>query len=169
MAAEPATLHPLVRRLNEADLDRVMEIELSAYPYPWTRGIFSDCLRVGYDCWGLQTAHELIGYCIQTHGAGENHLLNLCIAPGWQRQGLGIILLEHAIRLATSQNCHCMLLEVRPSNKAGFRLYRKYGFYEVGRRPDYYRSSGGREDAILMRFDIGGIEPLVNRATLPTD
>ena len=98
----------------------------------------------------------MIGYCIQTHGAGENHLLNLCVAPGWQRQGLGIILLEHAIRLAASQDCHCMFLEVRPSNKAGFRLYRKNGFNEVGRRPDYYRSSGRQEDAIVMRFELGG-------------
>jgi ribosomal-protein-alanine N-acetyltransferase len=169
MIAVPASLHPLLRRLNESDLDRVMELELAAYPYPWTRGIFSDCLRVGYDCWGLQAAHELIGYCIQTHAAGESHLLNLCVGPDWHGQGLGTLMLEHAMRRASAQDCYCMLLEVRPSNRAGVRLYRKYGFYEVGRRPEYYRSAQGREDGIVMRFDIAGIEPLVSRAEFPVD
>jgi len=66
MIAEPASFHSLLRRLFDGDLDRIMEIELAAYPYPWTRGIFADCIRVGYECWGLQAGDELIGYCIQT-------------------------------------------------------------------------------------------------------
>ena len=154
MIADPASFHSLLRRLSDADLDRIMEIELAAYPYPWTRGIFADCIRVGYDCWGLQAGDELIGYCIQNHAAGENHLLNLCIAPEWQKQGLGRLLLGHAIRLARMQNCYCVLLEVRPSNPAGIQLYKKNGFIIVGERPDYYRSSKGRESAIVMRLDL---------------
>ena len=58
---------PLIRRLTADDLERVMAIELAAYPFPWTRGIFDDCIRVGYDCWAVQAGEELIGYCIQTH------------------------------------------------------------------------------------------------------
>ena len=154
MIADPASFHSLLRRLSDTDLDRIMEIELAAYPYPWTRGIFVDCIRVGYDCWGLQAGDELIGYCIQNHAAGENHLLNLCIAPEWQKQGHGRLLLGHAMRLARMQNCYCVLLEVRPSNPAGIRLYKKNGFVIVGERPDYYRSSKGRESAIVMRLDL---------------
>ena len=154
MIAEPASFHSLLRRLVDGDLDRIMEIELAAYPYPWTRGIFADCIRVGYECWGLQAGDELIGYCIQTHAAGENHLLNLCIAPDWQKQGLGSLLLGHAIRLARMQNCHCIFLEVRPSNPAGIQLYEKNGFIIVGERLDYYRSTEGRESAIVMRLDL---------------
>ena len=151
MAADPETLHPLMRRLAEEDLDRVMEIELSAYPHPWTRGIFSDCIRVGYDCWGLQLGARLAGYAILTHAAGESHLLNLCIAPAWQGRGLGRLLLGHAVRLAREQACSHMFLEVRPSNQAGIALYRNNGFEVVGTRPGYYRSDEGKEDAIVMR------------------
>ena len=146
--------HPLVRRLAEQDLDRIMEIELAAYPYPWTRGIFADCIRVGYDCWGLQVGGELIGYAVQSHAAGENHLLNLCVAPEWQRQGFGNILLDHAIRLARSQNCVCIFLEVRPSNPAGIQLYEKNGFAILGERPQYYRTDKGKENAILMGLEL---------------
>jgi ribosomal-protein-alanine N-acetyltransferase len=154
MIARPDSSHPLIRKLGEKDLDRVFEIEISAYPYPWTRGIFSDCLRAGYDCWGLQADSELIGYCIQSHAANECHLLNLCIAPAWQRRGLGSILLEHAIRLARGQGCESMYLEVRPSNPAGYLLYSKNGFAVVGERPNYYRTREGRENAIVMMLGL---------------
>ncbi|MDH3787045.1 MAG: ribosomal protein S18-alanine N-acetyltransferase [Xanthomonadales bacterium] len=154
MIADPSTLHTLLRRLAPDDLDRIVEIELSAYPYPWTRGIFADCLRVGYDCWGLQAGIELIGYTIQTHAAGENHLLNLCVAPEQQGKGYGSILLDHAIRLARQQDCFCIFLEVRPSNPAGIRLYRRNGFSVVAERPDYYRSDQGRESALVMKLDL---------------
>ena len=155
MAVDPASFHSLLRGLTMGDLDRIMEIELAAYPYPWTRGIFADCIRVGYDCWGLQAGGTLIGYCIQTHAADENHLLNLCIAPEWQKQGFGSLLLGHAARLARKQNCSCIFLEVRPSNLPGIELYEKNGFIVVGERPDYYRAGQGRENAMVMRLELG--------------
>ena len=36
------------RRMVEADLDAVLAIETAAYMFPWSGGIFRDCLRVGY-------------------------------------------------------------------------------------------------------------------------
>jgi ribosomal-protein-alanine N-acetyltransferase len=154
MAADPKTLHVMVRNLTEEDLDRLIEIEHAAYPFPWTRGIFADCIRVGYDCTGLQVGPALIGYTIQSLAAGENHLLNLCIEPGWQGNGYGNLMLDHAIRLAGEKNCSCMFLEVRPSNPAGMGLYERKGFSIVGQRPGYYRSADGREDAMVMRLDL---------------
>lgn len=154
MSVNPEASHYLVRRLTESDLDRVMEIELQAYPHPWTRGIFADCLRVGYECWGLQAGAHLAAYCVFTHAIGESHLLNLCVAPQWQRRGLGSILLGHCIRLAAGIGCESMFLEVRPSNPAGMGLYLLNGFEVVGERPDYYTAGDGREDAIVMRLDL---------------
>jgi ribosomal-protein-alanine N-acetyltransferase len=170
VSADPASVHPLIRPLNWGDLDRIMEIELAAYPFPWTRGIFSDCIRVGYDCWGLQVGSRLIGYSIQTDAAGEAHLLNLCIEPGWQRKGFGGILLQTALRIARSHGCSSMFLEVRPSNPAGIALYRSHGFVIVGSRPGYYsaggspaiaaagesaaRDAGDREDALVMQLEL---------------
>jgi ribosomal-protein-alanine N-acetyltransferase len=154
VSAELEPIHPLIRRLTDQDLDRVMEIELTAYPYPWTRGIFNDCIRVGYECWGLQAGSELVGYCVQTQAAGECHLLNLCVDPEWQRRGLGSLLLDHSIRLARLLNCNSMFLEVRPSNPAGYRLYEKNGFTVIGVRRDYYTSDEGKEDAIVMKREL---------------
>ena len=151
MSVSAENIHFLVRRLDDEDLDRVMAIEQQAYPHPWTRGIFSDCLRVGYECWGLQVGPELAGYAVFNHAAGECHLLNLCVAPEWQSRGLGTLLLGHCIRLATAYGCESMFLEVRPSNPAGLRLYQANGFVVIGERPGYYTAGEGREDAIVMR------------------
>lgn len=170
MSAEAESVHPLIRPLNWGDLDRIMAIELAAYPVPWTRGIFGDCIRVGYDCWGLQLGPKLVGYSIQTDAAGEAHLLNLCVAPEWQGHGYGAMLLENAIRIARRHDCRHMFLEVRPSNPAGIALYRKRGFAVIARRPGYYSvsaaganppdsaagetPSAAREDALVMQLEL---------------
>jgi ribosomal-protein-alanine N-acetyltransferase len=154
MSIDPVTLHPLVRQMNADDIDCVFEIEQAAYPFPWTRGIFEDCIRAGYDCSILQAGTRLIAYTIQSHVVGESHLLNLCVAPHWQRKGYGNLMLNHAIRQARLQQCSSVFLEVRPSNPSGIRLYKQKGFFVVGKRPGYYRAADGREDAIVMRLDI---------------
>lgn len=148
---------PLVRPLRVDDLDAIAGIEASSYPYPWTREIFRECLRAGYGCYGLQFGRELVGYAIYNWGAGESHLLNLCVHPKFQRHGYGKVLLEHSIRHAQSLGCHVMFLEVRPSNVDAGQLYRQRGFEEVGTRPAYYQSDTGREDAVVMRL---ALEPL---------
>ena len=150
MAVNPEALAPLLRRMTPHDLDRVIDIEQRAYPHPWTRGIFSDCLRVGYDCWCLQLGPAVAGYCVLSHAAGETHLLNLCVAPDMQGQGLGATLLGHALRRSARQGSTEIFLEVRPSNQAALALYRRYGFRAVGERPDYYAAGEGRENAVIM-------------------
>lgn len=159
MPACPEALHPLVRPMTPADLDRVMEIELQAYPFPWTRGIFRDCLRVGYDCWCMQLGRETAGYCVLTHAAGESHLLNLCVAPDWQRRGLGEVLLDQALNRSVLAGSREIFLEVRPSNPAARALYLKNGFEQVGQRPDYYSAGDCREDAIIMRKILHEADP----------
>jgi len=153
MSAQPH-LHPIVRPLGPEDLDDVIQIEEASYPWPWTRGIFADCIRVGYCCSGLQIGSDLAGYCIVSMAAGEAHLLNLCVHPDWQSHGLGSLMLEHAIGQARLGECESMFLEVRPSNPGAARLYLKRGFREIGVRPDYYRAGEGREDAIVLEMRV---------------
>lgn len=146
--------HPVLRRLTAADLDQLEALEQASYDFPWTRGIFSDCIRVGYGCYGLHVGSSLVAYAIHNWGAGESHLLNLCVHPDWRRRKLAAILLEHVVTQARLLACDRLILEVRPSNPAAMALYEQRGFKTIGRRPNYYRSSDGREDAIVMQLEL---------------
>lgn len=142
---------PHLRAMQTRDLDRVLDIETAAYPFPWTAGIFRDCLRSDYGCWVLETAHgALIGYAILSVAADEAHVLNICIAPPAQGRGHGRRLMRRLLDLARWHGARRVFLEVRPSNPNAITLYQSLGFAEVGRRPRYYPALEDREDAIVM-------------------
>jgi ribosomal-protein-alanine N-acetyltransferase len=142
------------RPMHETDLAEVMVIEQEAYAFPWSPGIFCDCLRVGYCCWVLEQDGVVDAYAVMSMGAGESHILNLCVRPTVQRSGLGGALLRHLLMLARKYKAECMLLEVRPSNRAALRLYRSAGFDEVGMRRRYYPATRGREDALILARNL---------------
>ena len=146
-----------VRPLAVSDLEAVMEIELRAYTYPWTEGIFRDCMRVGYCCWCYEVDGAIQGYGVMSVAAGESHILNVSVNPDAQRQGIGTKLLKHFLQLARRHNADIAMLEVRPTNTAAIRLYEKLGFNEIGVRRNYYPADGGqREDALLLARSLLG-------------
>lgn len=149
-AGNPAALRPM----REDDLDAVMEIERRAYPFPWTRGIFRDCLRAGYPAWVLDEDGALAGYGLLSIAAGEAHILNVCAAPEAQGRGHGRRLVRTLLQQARGRGAQRVFLEVRPSNTAAIALYHAQGFNEIGRRPRYYPAANGREDAIVMALEL---------------
>lgn len=144
------TILPL-REMQESDLDTVMAIEVQAYPYPWTRGIFSDCLRHNYRCLVYENeANELVAYAVISVVVDEMHLLNLTVNPACQGEGLGKRLLKTVEMLGKGLAADTCFLEVRPSNEAALSLYLQHGFNEVGLRKGYYPADHGRENAVVM-------------------
>lgn len=138
------------RPMTKADLKTVVAIEKSAYEFPWSLGIFRDCLKVGYCCWVGEVDGAIVAYGILSLGAGESHVMNICVAPQTQRQGYGRKMLQKLMELARQHKAEMMLLEVRPSNALALRLYRRMGFNEIGVRKGYYPSKKGREDALVL-------------------
>ena len=155
MTKDSDTGHPLIRRLTEQDVDQIYNLETLAYPFPWTKGLFVDCMQAGYSCFGLQIGKDLNGYSIFNWAVGEAHLLNLCIHPEWQQRGFGSLLLEFTINQVTKSYNKSLLLEVRESNLRAAALYQNRGFRVIGYRPSYYQAGDGRENAIVMRLDLG--------------
>lgn len=146
--AEKAELQ--FRPMRKADLKAVQEIEESAYEFPWEPVTFKDCLKVGYCCWVGEKAGQLAAYGIVTVGAGESHILNICIAPAMQGRGYGRLMLEQLIKVAKGHRAEMMILEVRPSNTRAVNLYLDMGFNEIGTRKGYYPARNGREDALVL-------------------
>lgn len=142
--------------MTAGDVDEVVALECSVFPYPWSRANFSDSLASGYDAWTVRdAAGELAGYYLLMYAVDEAHLLDVAVAAGRQGRGLGRHLLERIGARAREQGMVSVLLEVRPSNERALAVYRRYGYREIGRRKGYYPAHGGqREDAIVMRIDL---------------
>jgi ribosomal-protein-alanine N-acetyltransferase len=147
-----------LRPMAQADLPRVAALERESYVFPWNDQIFADCLRVGYHCVVVDTGSGVAGYGVLSMGAGEAHILNLCIADDWRRRGIGRGLLLALLAHARDRGVRDAFLEVRRTNRAAIALYHELGFQCVGTRRGYYQAQDGREDALVYRLELGTLE-----------
>lgn len=160
MSAVSNAVQPMLRDMTESDLDRVMDIELRAYEFPWSRANFADSIAAGYALQVLDAGDgALLGYSVAMPGFEEMHLLNITVDPDAQGRGHGLMLLDGVLLSAVLHGSALLWLEVRPSNTRAARLYQRYGFHAVARRRDYYpaRAPDGRlvrEDAIVMSANV---------------
>jgi ribosomal-protein-alanine N-acetyltransferase len=151
-----AVAHPAteLRAMRREDLDRVVAIEQASYEFPWSAGIFRDCLQAGHSCWVLTHDGEVDGYGILSVAAGEAHVLNVCIDSQQRGLGYGRRMMRRLLDLARWYGAERVFLEVRPSNPNAKALYESMGFAQIGRRPKYYPAREGREDALVMALDM---------------
>jgi len=143
-------LRPMLR----SDLDTVLVVERAAYPIPWTRTNFEDCIRAKNDCCVFYSDTCVLGHSVVSYVLDEAHLLNICIDPKYSGRGHGRYYLRQLIERANQHKARMFFLEVRASNYAAIALYHSEGFNEVGVRKGYYPAQNGREDAILMTMDL---------------
>ena len=144
------------RAMQVDDLDRVMQVEVLAYSFPWSRGNFQDSLKSGYVAELREASAELLlGYYVAMPGVDELHLLNITVVPDFQRCGQGRALLDRLEWQARQRAFSSIWLEVRASNTRARYLYGARGFVEQGVRRGYYPAGGlRREDAVVMKLDL---------------
>ena len=143
-----------LRPMQDDDIDRVLLIEYRGHTHPWSERMFTDCLAASYSSFVLQHQQRVVGYAILSSVLDESHLLNICIDPHWQGQGLGRYLLNCVLTQMKTKGAKQCFLEVRRSNYAAISLYETVGFVEVGERLDYYPSIEGREDALVYAKNL---------------
>ena len=138
MASSPelvqSTPDVVIRPMTEADVGSVVALERASYQFPWSEGIFRDCLRVAYTCRVAEVAGLVVGYGILCVGAHEAHVLNICIADAYRCRGIARRLLLHLLQLAERMGAEDAFLETRPSNASALHLYRSLGFIQIGMR-----------------------------------
>ena len=139
-----------IRMMAHDDIAQVSDIERRSYDFPWSHGVFRDCLLAGYHCIVLVRSDNVAGYAILSVAAGEAHILNLCVDPKYRQLGYGEMLLDEILRRAAGAEVREIFLEVRPSNEKAIALYKKKGFRLVANRPAYYQANDGREDAAVL-------------------
>jgi ribosomal-protein-alanine N-acetyltransferase len=145
--AEPPTS---IREMTHDDLAMVSDIERRSYEFPWSHGVFRDCLLAGYQTIVLLRGDRVAGYGVLSVAAGEAHILNICVDPEHRSRGYGEKLIDEMLYRARAASVRQIFLEVRPSNERALALYRKKGFHQVANRPAYYQANRGREDAAVL-------------------
>ena len=149
-----AVLKPVEVRfepVTAADLDAVLQVELRTYAHPWLRANFFDALQSGDQGQMLLEQDTLLGYFVAMRGVDEVHLLNITVAPEYQRQGWARVMLDALALWARGQGADWLWLEVRTGNLRAIEVYQAQGFARVGVRKAYYPAGNGlREDALVM-------------------
>jgi ribosomal-protein-alanine N-acetyltransferase len=148
--------------MNVSDLDDIMEIERVSFRAPWSRQVFVEELERDWahvDVLRMREAPSpgrahapVLAFVNYWLVRDEVHVLNVATHPSARRQGHAARLIEHVVAFAHRRKCRYITLEVRRSNQAAIRLYRKYGFRPVGIRPNYYVEDN--EDAIVMLLEL---------------
>jgi ribosomal-protein-alanine N-acetyltransferase len=158
MALSKAPQPFLIEPMKASDLDAVMEIERVSFRSPWSRQVFLE--EMARDWAHVDVVREAEGPHRRVVAFGnywlvadEVHVLNLATHPQARRSGHASRMLAHMIDFARRELCRYVTLEVRRSNAAALRLYRRFAFRAVGVRPNYYAED--QEDAIVMLLDLG--------------
>jgi len=136
-------------------IDTVADLDAAVSASRWTPQMFLSellahppSLPTSFVTWHRD---EVIGYLIFRILLDELHFMNLGVRPDWQRRGLGTALVYFALQAGRKRGVSKSTLEVRASNIRGQKLYQKFGFRLVGRRPNYYTAP--KEDALLLSYD----------------
>jgi [ribosomal protein S18]-alanine N-acetyltransferase len=136
-------------------LDRVLQVEQRVYPHPWSVVNFTDALKSGYQAQMLMADDTLLGYFVAMKGVDEVHLLNITVAPAYQRQGWALVMLDALATWSRGQGAQWLWLEVRASNARALSVYEAHGYRRVGLRKAYYPAGHGqREDAVVMSLHL---------------
>ena len=141
------------RKMLPSDAAAVEVVEKSCFSMPWSRQSFWE-EAVKKDAYYLLAVdystdiEVVIGYVGVWLIFGEGHITNVALMPHYQGRGIASAMIKKIIMIIRSMGINSMTLEVRPSNNKALRLYQKFGFKSVGRRPHYYLDNN--EDAEIM-------------------
>ncbi|MCC5889440.1 MAG: ribosomal protein S18-alanine N-acetyltransferase [Alkalibacterium sp.] len=128
-----------------------------AHGSPWTLRQYADTLAdTQLKFFVAETEDTIIGYAGGKVLLDEAEIYSVAVAPDFKNRQLATQLVRTFIEYCKSQGVEVMYLEVRQSNVPARNFYKKLGFKEVGKRPEYYRHP--IEDAVLMKCTIGKLE-----------
>lgn len=152
-------MSPQLRPMTSADLDHVLGLELALFgEEAWSRQMLAGELGQQPASRYYLVAEEagtIVGYAGLLAAGGQADVLTIAVSATRWGQGIGSQLLASLLEEAVRRGCTEIFLEVRADNERARRLYRWWGFDDIGVRRGYYQPSG--MDAIVMRRDLAGV------------
>jgi ribosomal-protein-alanine N-acetyltransferase len=148
---------PRLRPMTTRDLTDVLELEDALFAEEaWSRDMMAGELSQQPASRYYLVAEEagvLAGYAGLLAAGEQADVVTIAVATSRWGHGIGTQLLAALLEEARRRTCTEVFLEVRADNMRAQRLYKWWGFAEIGIRRGYYQPSG--MDAIVMRRDLG--------------
>ena len=135
-----------LRGMTCDDLDRVMEIEYASFPSPWPREDMEYEIAQNHAAryYVLEEDGRVQAYAGVWFLIGEGHVTSVAVHPEARGRGFGERIVEHMMRQALELGIQFLSLEVRESNLAAQKLYKKLGFRETD-----IPSQNGKTDVVM--------------------
>ncbi|MGN0370297.1 MAG: ribosomal protein S18-alanine N-acetyltransferase [Butyrivibrio sp.] len=139
--------------MKPEDAGWVSDIEKKVFSEPWPMAEFIKAAESQNYCYiTAKDNNKGVGYAGCVISIDEADITNIAVSADYRRLGIGGRLLTELERLLVERNVSKIFLEVRESNEAARELYTQMGFFEIGKRKNFYRKPD--EDAILMEKDL---------------
>lgn len=137
-------------RMSISDVPAVAELERKCFSDPWSERSVAAELENPLSLWLVALlGRTVVGYVGSQSVMEQADMMNIAVNPDYRRQGIAESLIERLVAELNDKQVSSLTLEVRASNAPAIALYRKLGFSQVGKRPNYYRNP--REDALILR------------------
>lgn len=138
-----------IRRLQEADIPRLLSYEQAAFSSPWSEDSFRALLNKPHYMYLVALVDEQVaGICGMVNVCGEGDIDKVLVGESFRGQGIAQQMLGELLAWGEQEGIRDYTLEVRVSNAPAIRVYEKAGFVSEGVRPGFYDKP--TEDALIM-------------------
>ena len=140
----------VIRQMEQKDVAAIAQLERICFSDPWSENSIASELGNRLSLWLVALDGDMVaGYIGSQSVLDESDMMNVAVHPDFRRRGIAEALVSALVENLKEMGSHCLTLEVRASNVPAITLYEKMGFYEIGRRKNYYRNP--KEDALILR------------------
>jgi ribosomal-protein-alanine N-acetyltransferase len=109
--------------VNELSIDALMRVENACHTHPWTVNTMQSCLAGRYFNLAAFNEQQIIGFYIGEKAGPDFTLMDICVAPDFQGQGIAKQLLAAFIEYGEKHHAENLFLEVRETNTRAIALY----------------------------------------------
>jgi ribosomal-protein-alanine N-acetyltransferase len=154
----------VIRHARLRDLAELQELQRSCFRSGQGYGLITLlvlCLWPRAQVLVARSSGRIAGCVVGDITGNQGRILNLCVDPGFRRQGIGAALLAAAEDLLNADD---IALMVEDKNIGAQELYRRSGYLAVGDLRNYY---GTNRHGILMQKRRGVPQPPPSAGTSP--
>lgn len=142
----------MIRRMEIADLEQVVDIDAQSFPIAWNKAQYTYELvenEFAY-LYVLETSADGIVAFIDFWITFEIcQLAKIAVLPTFRQHHYARELMNTMIQVAEQEGCENISLEVRTSNTIAHRLYEQFSFIKVNERKQYYQDNGENADVLI--------------------